>query len=125
MKKHEHAIRNMNDILELQAIENSLSIHSRIVEKPITEHPDFNKPQYDWGVRPAYTIYGYFDEEANDYVEDEEVPEDRTGWRQEWEGYSLADFWDASNGRFIKDSPKEYRGLTHFLTPEMTATVEQ
>jgi hypothetical protein len=88
-----------------------------MVKKPITEHPAFYSPKKDWRVKPAYVMGGYSDERTGRWMPEEVVPEDRSQWRKEEDGMSLADFWDSKTGSFKDGSPFP-AGLETFLSVE-------
>ena len=70
-------------------------------EVPITEHPEFDRPRNDWGVVAAHMVD---DDNGNPVF----VPENREGWRKEWDGKSMRDFWDGE--KFVEDGPVQLRG---------------
>lgn len=80
---------------------------TRLRTVSIVEHPEFHVPKFDWGV-----ISAWVDPETG-----EEIPEDRSGWRREWDGKSMADFWDGS--RFVWDGPQSMQGVTTYLKIEV------
>ena len=86
-------------------------------EKSIVEHPDFYKPHDDWGVVAAYTSEECWDEETGEHFPAVHVPEDRSGWRPEWDGKALADFWDMCAGDWVEDCPGMIKGVQSFLVP--------
>jgi len=90
---------------------------STFVEVSITEHPDFYKCRNDWGVIRAYWCPGYYDEHTDEYIDDHDVPEDRSGYMPEHDGKSLADFWDDEAGEFKPDTPVELIGVKTFMKP--------
>jgi hypothetical protein len=84
---------------------------------PITEHPDFNKPRFDWGVIPACTIPEHYDDEGN-FVPEVVIPEDRTFYRPDLDGKAMKDFW---NGEDFEGTPlNNMKGVTSFLAPDIT-----
>ena len=88
-------------------------------EVSVTLHPDFTKPRDDWGVIPAHTTEEYWD--ADDvHWPAEQVPENRSRWKPEYDGKSMSDFWDHERGEFMEDSPCGIQGITTFLRPVMT-----
>lgn len=77
----------------------------KTVEAPITEHPGFRTPMREVGVRVAF-----LNPDTGDWV-----PEDRSRWRQDLEGKTLADFWDDAAQCFTGYFAESLRGITHFL----------
>ena len=96
------------------------TITARTVDKSITDHPNFYKPQYDWGVIPASYHEAYEDCDGV-WHEEGTIPEDRSGWRQDLEGKSMADLWDYEKGEFTPDA-RQLGGITTYLTTEITET---
>ncbi len=92
----------------------------QLVQKPITEHPQFHTPRNDWRVIPARKIESHFN---GDYdVEGYEIPEDRSKWKPEEDGKCLADFWDFERGEFKPDAPLCLAGVKTFLAAEKLTT---
>jgi len=84
-------------------------------ELSIIHHPGFNKPRYDWGVVAAYTESIYEEDGVGWYYDRDRIPigeiyhpEDRSRWKPEYDGKSMADFFDYEKGEFKEDSPLRF-----------------
>ena len=91
-----------------------MNLYTELISFPITQHPCFKIPRYDWGVIRGHRV------EIEDYsgksVGWYEIPEDRSNWRPEWDGKSMEDFWDYEKNDWKDECPKQLKGIKWFLS---------
>lgn len=92
------------------------TLSASIEEVSISEHPSFQEARNDWGVIPAHFETIEWDE-WGEPVRQEWVPENRAGYRPEFDGKSLADMWDAEKQDWAIQPPG-MNGITSFLRPK-------
>lgn len=91
-----------------------MTLTLQTVEKPITEHPLFNVQRVDWGVIPQFEI-------VNEDGETEVIPEDRTNYRPDMDGLSMADMWDDELQNWRENFPPPgMAGIKSFLGSRLT-----